>query len=128
FIQEPVPSLARPAPSSPGTRPMLRLRLALLASLFTLPLGLAQPPRGIDPTVATPPVAKKVPHKTELHGEALLDDYFWMKDKKNPEVIKHLESENAYTAAVMKPTKPLQEKLYKEMLSRIKQTDRSVPF
>src|SRR5262245_3104488 len=51
-----------------------------------------------------------------------------MKDKTNPEVIKYLEAENAYTAAVMKPTEQLQEKLYQEFLARIKQTDLSVPY
>ena len=57
----------------------------------------------------------------------LKDDYFWLREKNNPEVIKYLEAENAYTEEVMKPTKELQETLYKEMLGRIKQTDLSVP-
>jgi oligopeptidase B len=73
------------------------------------------------------PVAKKDPHKTTIHGYTLVDDYFWMRNKSNPEVIKHLEAENAYTEAVMAPTKALQETLYREMLGRIKQTDLSVP-
>lgn len=79
-----------------------------------------------DPA-AKPPAAKKVPHKVELHGESWADDYFWIKDKKNPNVIKHLEAENAYTAALTKPLEPLREKLYKEMVGRIKETDREVP-
>src|SRR5437763_6466491 len=74
-----------------------------------------------------PPVAKKVPRVFELHGEQCADDYYWMRDKKSPEVIKYLEAENAYTAAVMKPTQKLQEKLYDEFLSHIQQTDLSVP-
>ena len=41
------------------------------------------------------PVAKRVPHKTEIHGETLVDDYFWMREKTSPEVIAHLEAENA---------------------------------
>jgi oligopeptidase B len=82
----------------------------------------------IDPKVATPPEAKKVMHKDVLHGDTRLDDYFWMKDKNNPEVIKHLEAENAYTAAVMKSSQALQETLYKEFLARMKQTDLSVPY
>ena len=73
------------------------------------------------------PAAKKVPHETKIHGYTLNDDYFWMREKSNPEVIRHLEAENAYTEAVMAPTKDLQEALYKEMLGRIKQTDLSVP-
>ena len=62
------------------------------------------------------------------HGQRLTDDYFWLKDKKNPDTIAYLEAENAYAAAVMKPTQKLQETLYKEYLSRIKQTDLSVPY
>jgi len=76
---------------------------------------------------AAPPAAKKVPHVTKIHGYTLADDYFWMRDKSNPDVIKHLEAENAYTDETMAHTKTLQETLYKEMLGRIKQTDLSVP-
>ena len=74
-----------------------------------------------------PPLAAKKPHATEIHGYMLEDDYFWLREKSNPEVIKYLESENAYTEEVMKPTKALQETIYNEMLGRIKQTDLSVP-
>ena len=74
-----------------------------------------------------PPVAKKAPQTTKVHGYTLVDDYFWMRDKGNPEVLKHLEAENAYTEQVMAHTKGLQETIYKEMLGRIKQTDLSVP-
>ena len=74
-----------------------------------------------------PPVAAKQPHTTNIHGYTLKDDYFWLREKSNPEVIKYLEGENAYTEEVMKPTKGLQETLYTEMLGRIKQTDLSVP-
>jgi oligopeptidase B len=78
-------------------------------------------------TLPQPPVAKKIPHETKIHDYTLKDDYFWMRQKTDPEVIKHLEAENAYTEAVMAPRKDLQETLYKEMLGRIKQTDLSVP-
>jgi oligopeptidase B len=75
-----------------------------------------------------PPVARKAPKVTKLHGITLTDDYSWMREKTNPEVIKHLEAENAYTDAALANLKPLQEKLYKEFLGRIKQTDLSVPY
>jgi oligopeptidase B len=75
----------------------------------------------------TPPVATRKPHKTEIHGYTLVDDYFWLREKSNSDVIKYLEAENAYTEAIMAPTKAVQETLYKEMLGRIKQTDLSVP-
>ncbi len=75
-----------------------------------------------------PPVAEKKPHYTVTNGDSLLDNYFWMREKTSPEVVKYLESENAYADAVMDPTKPLQETLYNEMLGRIKETDENVPY
>ena len=71
-----------------------------------------------------PPMATKRPHTTEIHGYTLKDDYFWLREKSNPEVIKYLESENAYTEEVMKPTKALQETLYTRD-ARPHQADRS---
>ena len=76
----------------------------------------------------TPPVARREPTPTTLHGKTLEDNYRWMRDKGSPEVIAYLEAENAYASAVMKPTEELQAKLYAEMLSHIKETDESVPF
>lgn len=102
--------------------PGVRLLAAPIVATLLAPGVLAQ-----VATTPQPPVAKKVPHDTTIHGRTLHDDYFWLRDKSNPEVIKYLEAENAYTEAVMAPTKPLQETLYKEMLGRIKQTDLSVP-
>jgi oligopeptidase B len=99
---------------------MQSIRFAVVALLLGWPaFSQDAPPK--------PPVAKKVPHIVELHGDKRADDYFWIKDKTNPEVIKHLEAENAYTTAMTKRLKPLREKLYKEMLGRIKETDRAVP-
>jgi oligopeptidase B len=72
-------------------------------------------------------MAKREPHVTRIHGYTLEDDYFWLRDKGNPEVLKYLEAENAYTEQIMEPTRALQETLYQEMLGRIKQTDLSVP-
>ena len=99
--------------------------------LFALSLGMALLTPAVSAQVGSvavqPPNAKKVPHETPIHRRTLKDDYFWLREKSNPEVIKHLEAENAYTDAVMAPTKELQETLYKEMLGRIKQTDLSVP-
>ncbi len=75
-----------------------------------------------------PPVAKKIPHTTEINGRKLVDNYFWMREKTNPEVRAYLEAENAYTDAVMKPTEAFQKKLYDEMLSHVKETDVEVPY
>ncbi len=74
-----------------------------------------------------PPVANAVPKTDTVNGYVRTDNYFWLRNRENPEVISYLEAENKYTEAAMKPTEALQEKLYKEMLSRIKETDLSVP-
>ena len=55
------------------------------------------------PGHSQPPVARKAAHVTEIHGYKLEDNYFWLREKNNPEVIKYLEEENAYTDGVMKP-------------------------
>ncbi|RPI28587.1 MAG: S9 family peptidase [Acidobacteria bacterium] len=75
-----------------------------------------------------PPVAAKHPKDVTLHGDPRTDDYFWLREKSNPDVPAYLEAENAYAKAVLRPTEALQEKLYNEMLGRIKQTDLSVPY
>lgn len=77
-----------------------------------------------------PPVAKKVPKVLKIHGYEITDNYAWMRDrneKKDPEIIKYLEEENAYTESHMGKHKGFVDALYKEMLGRIKQTDMSVP-
>ncbi len=74
------------------------------------------------------PVARKEPTPTRFHGQILEDDYRWMREKTSPEVIEYLEAENAYTMSAMEATKELQGKLYREMLSHIKETDVSVPY
>ncbi len=81
-----------------------------------------------DAATGAPPVAKRTPKVDVYHGDRRVDDYFYMREKTNPEVISYLDAENAYTAAVMKPTEELQKKLYDEILGRIKQTDLSVPY
>ena len=78
-----------------------------------------------------PPVAKKETRITKVNGYELKDDYFWLRDRnkeKNPEIVKYLEAENAYTNAYMKPHQAFVDNLYKEMLARIKQDDTSVPY
>ena len=78
--------------------------------------------------VPNPPVAKKVPKTFTMHGDERIDEYGWLRDKKSADTIAYLEAENAYAAAVMKPTEELQKQLYDEMLGRIKQTDINVPY
>jgi oligopeptidase B len=105
---------------------MRRFRL-LAGSLAVLPIvGTSVSPLAAQ--VVTPPTARIVPRIDTLHGEVRTDNYFWIRNKADPQVISYLESENAYTAARMKHTEALQKKLYDEMLSRIKETDLSVPY
>jgi oligopeptidase B len=75
-----------------------------------------------------PPVARRDPTTTTLHGVTLHDDFRWMRDKSSPELLAYLQAENAYTAALMAPTAELQTTLYNEMLSHIQETDESVPY
>jgi oligopeptidase B len=75
-----------------------------------------------------PPIAKKIPKQMTIHGDTRADDYFWLREKTNAEVVSYLEAENAYADAVMKPTGAFQQALYKEMLGHIKQTDVNVPY
>ena len=78
--------------------------------------------------VPVPPHAKKIPHRTQLHGKERVDDYHWLRGATNKAVISHLKLENDYTGAMMRHTDKLQTTLYKEMVARIKETDSSVPF
>lgn len=81
-----------------------------------------------DAPAPKPPVAKTAPRTTEVHGERRVDEYHWLREKKDPDVRAYLEAENAYTDAVMKPTEGFQQALYAEMLGRIQETDENVPY
>jgi oligopeptidase B len=106
---------------------LLLTSLAALSAALSIVAGLAAPPR-LAAQDLTPPTATIKPKIDTLHGEVRTDNYFWLRGKTNPEVISYLEKENAYTAVRMKHTEALQQKLYDEMLGRIKETDVSVPF
>lgn len=83
---------------------------------------------GSSHTTVTPPIAEKQPQVLELHADKRIDNYFWMRDREDPKAIAYLEAENAYTQAKMQHTEAFQTQLYEEMLSRIKETDLSVPY
>jgi len=74
-----------------------------------------------------PPVARKEPHVTRIDGDALQDDYFWLRNKGTPEVESYLRAEAGYADAMMKPTEVLQKTLYGELLSRIQEDDSTPP-
>jgi len=98
------------------------LPAGLAAFLMTLPLLAADVP------APAPPMANKNPKMTDIHGDRIEDDYYWLRERSNPEVRAYLEAENKYADEIMKGTEALQEKLYQEMLGRIKQTDLTVPY
>lgn len=76
----------------------------------------------------SPPRARKIEKRDTLHGETRMDEYYWLREKADANVISHLEAENAYADAQMQPTKDFQDALYREMLARIKETDENVPY
>jgi oligopeptidase B len=100
------------------TSPLLALGIALLA-------GPAASPVRVLPS---PPAARREAKVEIVHGDKRADEYFWLRRKDDPQVRAYLESENSYTELLMKPTEPLQEALYSEMLGRIKETDLTVPY
>ena len=106
---------------------MKKLIVLVFVAASTVLLA-ANPPRADQPAHAAPPVANRIHTENHIHGGTLVDDYRWLREKSNPEVAQYLETENAYTDAIMKPTEPLQKKLYDEMVSHIKETDVNVPY
>ena len=75
-----------------------------------------------------PPVAEKVKAEFREFGNVRVDNYYWLRERENPKVLEYLKAENEYLKAVLRPTEALQEKLYREIIGRIKPTDLSVPY
>ncbi|MFY7911374.1 MAG: S9 family peptidase [Emticicia sp.] len=75
----------------------------------------------------TAPSVEVKPKEIVTHNHTRIDNYYWLNDPENPDVIAYLKAENEYLAQVMAPVKPLQEKLFEEMKGRIKEQDESVP-
>src|SRR5699024_962952 len=105
--------------------------LASAATPQTAPASAAQQataPAGVQTATPTSaPVAKKVPFERSHHGHTFIDDYEWMREKESPEVISHLEAENAWTKSQTAHLDRLQESIFTEIKTRIKETDMSVP-
>ncbi|WP_210471525.1 S9 family peptidase [Sporosarcina sp. 6E9] len=74
-----------------------------------------------------PPIAKRISHPHELHGDVREDDFYWLKDRENPEVIHYLEEENKYFDEIMKPLKEQTKELYQSMIDRVPETEVNVP-
>jgi oligopeptidase B len=78
-------------------------------------------------TDAFPPKAKRVPKELALHGDVRVDNYYWLRDRKDPDVMDYVLKENEHTAKAMRHTEPLQEKLYSELGAMIPEEDTTVP-
>jgi len=74
-----------------------------------------------------PPIAKRIPHPHVLHGDVREDDYYWLRDRNNPEVIQYLEEENKYYEEVIRPLEELTEEIYQGMVERVPDTEINVP-
>jgi len=75
-----------------------------------------------------PPTAPTRDRSFDLHGTVVQDDFYWLREREDPAVRAYLEAENAHADAVLAPLRPLADRLYDEMLGRIKETDLSVPY
>lgn len=108
-------------------RPALPVAGLVMFSLLFAGCGREVEEEGTEMAMA-PPTAKVVPHEMTEHDNVRTDNYFWLRERDNPEVIAYLEAENEYTEVVMAHTEELREKLFEEIKGRIKQTDLSVPY
>jgi oligopeptidase B len=105
------------------------MRATLLPTCLVFAL-IGCPDRGTeipDAALPKPPIAKLVPHVLELHGHQRVDNYYWLRERDDPEVLAYLEAENDYTAAMTEHTATLRATLEREMAGRIEQDDQTVP-
>lgn len=103
------------------------LMLSLTTIMFIMVPGCAKS-SGKNDNEIKPPKAQKIKKELTLHSHTRIDNYFWLNQRQNPEVIDYLKAENAYLEKVMKHTEGLQTKVFNEITARLKQEDLSVPF
>ena len=104
----------------------LFLSFCLVFLIFIIGPGCTKSVKEED--VLNPPIAEKIPKELTIHDDTRIDNYFWLNQRDNPKVIAYLTAENEYKDAKLKHTEELQEKLFNEIIGRIKQTDMSVPY
>jgi oligopeptidase B len=102
------------------------LKISFLCLIFVPPLNKLNAQKMSNKNA--PPVAAIKPHTLEKHKDVRIDNYYWLNDRENPEVIDYLNKENAYYEAMTAHTKDFQKSLFEEMKSRIKEDDQSVPY
>ena len=97
-----------------------KVRSAMVVLAAVLAVSCAQP-------APKPPVAKQVPHPIEAHGDVRVDEYYWLRERSEPEVLAYLEAENAYTDTMLAGTATLRDELFQELKSRVQPDDSTVP-
>ena len=100
----------------------------ILSLIFLVLVGFFSGCTRQDKSEIQPPEAKKIKKELTIHGDTRVDYYYWLRERDNPEVIAYLKAENEYLEKKMAHTEVLQEKLFNEIVGRIKQTDMSVPY
>ncbi|WP_370449524.1 S9 family peptidase [Apibacter sp. HY039] len=106
---------------------LVQIKTLILLSLFLFPLNFEAQNKQETKKMEAPKV-KKIPKTLSIHNDTRIDNYYWLNDRENPDVIKYLEQENAYTQEQMQSTQKLQKDLFAEMKSRIKEEDESAPY
>ena len=106
----------------------MHLKKTMFLYIVSLIFGISCQDQNTMTTKMQAPIAKKEPKKLTKHGDIRIDDYYWLNERENKEVINHLEKENAYYRERTKHTEKFQESLFHEMKSRIKEDDASVPY
>lgn len=107
---------------------MKRTLLALSTLLISCSTPSQVPEKPPMERAPKPPLAQQIPTELEHHSDVRVDPFYWLREKENPEVIAYLEAENAWSESQMAHTKELQESLYEEMVSRIKEDDETAPY
>jgi oligopeptidase B len=95
--------------------------------LFMMTASCHTAPRTSRPELPSPPRAAQHPVELTTHGDTRVDEYYWLRERENSEVMAYLEAENAYATTAMEHTQALQETLFAEIKGRIKQTDSTAP-
>jgi oligopeptidase B len=103
-------------------------KLVLLSCVCAIFAANAQTSKKKMTETITPPLAKVKPKKLEKHGDVRIDNYYWLNERENPEVIDYIKKENEYYEKMTAHLKPFQTQLFEEMKSRIKEDDASVPY
>ncbi len=96
--------------------------------ILNLSLGLLFLAACNNKELLAPPKAKKIPLELTEHGHTRVDNYYWLRERENPEVIEYLEAENEYKEEALEHTQSIQDDLFEEIKSKIKQEDESVPY